>query len=598
VRNVWSRNTGRVVWLESSGGALQDVVSAPSDNRLRFTADGERLLYIDSIRGGGFGDEGESTARSRLMSVRMDGTDRRHLATISAEAYEIVPSPDMRHVAFMVREDVYVAALPLAAEPPTIGERTGPGPVKRISREGGMDAYWEDNATLAWSFANKHYRLNAVRALAAGTDTAAARVASAPDTIAVAISVPRAKPSGSVVLRGADIITMRGDEVIRNGAVVVVDNRITWVGPASEVSVPSGAQVVDVTGKTLMPGLVDMHAHLRPPRDVFVQSAWPYLANLAFGVTTTRDVSSSNDGFAYHELVETGEVLGPRIFTTGRAMTSGNARIESLEDARASVRHYKQQGTSVIKQYAQPHRRQRQWVLMAAKEEGLNATNEGIGDHRLNLGMVLDGFAGFEHALPIADIYSDVTRLIAESRTWYVPTLVVAYGGPTAEWYFYRSMDLHANERLMRFIPHPIVDRRTRRGIWYADEEYNFRAVAREAAEVFRAGGHIGAGGHGEEQGISVHWELWALQMGGLTNHEALRVATALGAEGIGMARDLGSVEAGKLADLVVLDSSPLEDIRNSIAIRYVMKNGQLFEAETLTQVWPEHVELPDARLR
>jgi imidazolonepropionase-like amidohydrolase len=86
--------------------------------------------------------------------------------------------------------------------------------------------------------------------------------------------------------------------------------------------------------------------------------------------------------------------------------------------------------------------------------------------------------------------------------------------------------------------------------------------------------------------------------MGGLTNHEALRVATALGAEGIGMARDLGSVDAGKLADLVVLDSSPLEHIRNSIAIRYVMKNGQLFEAETLTQVWPEHVELPDARLR
>jgi imidazolonepropionase-like amidohydrolase len=95
-----------------------------------------------------------------------------------------------------------------------------------------------------------------------------------------------------------------------------------------------------------------------------------------------------------------------------------------------------------------------------------------------------------------------------------------------------------------------------------------------------------------------MHWELWALQMGGLTNHEALRVATAMGAEGIGMARDLGSVETGKLADLLVLDRSPLEDIRNSTSISFVMKNGQLFEAETLTQVWPEHVELPDARQR
>ncbi|MGH7482909.1 MAG: hypothetical protein ACRELV_12200, partial [Longimicrobiales bacterium] len=454
-RNIWSRNTGRIVWVDAEGGHVTEVVSAPSDNRLTFTDDGERLLYIDDITsGGGGGEEDENGASAKLMSVRLDGMDKRHVATIEAEAYEIVPSPDMRHVAFTVREDVYVAALPWTPEPPEIGEESGPGPVHRVSREGGTDVHWEDDSTLAWNFANRHYRLDALRALAAGEDTAAARAASTPDTIVVDISVPRAIPGGTVVLRGADIVTMRGDEVISNGAVVVQANRITWVGPASEVSVPANAEVVDVSGTTIVPGFVDTHAHLRPPRDIFVQSAWPYLANLAFGVTTTRDVSSSNDGFAYHELVEAGEVIGPRIFTTGRAMTSGNAKIESLEDARAMVRHYKQQGTTVIKQYAQRHRRQRQWLLMAAQEEGLNVTNEGIGDHRLNIGMVLDGFAGFEHALPIADIYADVTRLLAEARTWYTPTLVVAYGGPTAEWYFYRSSDLHANERLMRFTPH------------------------------------------------------------------------------------------------------------------------------------------------
>ena len=590
-RNVWSRNTGRVVWLDATGGPLTEVVSAPSDNRLTFTQDGERLLYVDSIRSGGFGEN--SSARTRLMSVRLDGSDRRSVATINAEAYEIVPAPDMRHIAFTVREDVYVAALPRTPEPPAIGERTGPGPVRRISREGGMDAHWENDSTLAWSFADRHYRIDAIAALMA-EDSAAVR----PDTITVDISVPRAKPSGTVVLRGADLITMRGDEVIPNGTVVVTDNRITFVGPSASAPSPAGAEVIDVSGRTLMPGLVDVHAHLRPPRDVFVQSAWPYLADLAFGVTTTRDVSSSNDGFAYHELVEAGEVIGPRIFTTGRAMTSGNAKIESLEDARAMVRHYKHQGTSVLKQYAQPHRRQRQWVLMAAKEERLNVTNEGIGDHRLNLGMVLDGFSGFEHALPLGDIHGDMTRLIAESQTFYTPTLVVAYGGPTAEWYFYRESDLHDDERLMRFTPHEIVDRRTRRGDWYADDEYHFKAVAREAAEIFDAGGNLGVGGHGEEQGICVHWELWALQMGGLSNHEALHVATLMGAEALGMQRDLGSIETGKLADLIVLDSSPLDDIRNTTDIRYVMKNGELYEAATLTQVWPERKELPVVKYR
>jgi hypothetical protein len=275
-------------------------------------------------------------------------------------------------------------------------------------------------------------------------------------------------------------------------------------------------------------------------------------------------------------------------------MLPSNVKIENLEDARHAVRHYKQMGTNVIKQYMQPHRRQRQWVIQAAREEGLNVTNEGGSDMRLDLTMVLDGYTGFEHALPIADLYSDVTRLIAESKTWYTPTLVVAYGGPNAEWYFYQTTDVHGNERLARFTPHEILDRRTRRGTKVMEEEFNFPAVSRGAAAVLKAGGNIGLGAHGEEQGICAHWELWALQMGGLTNHQALRVATLSGAEALGFQQDLGSIEAGKLADILVLDRNPLDDIRNSTSISMVMKNGDLFNAETLDQVWPQQKPLED----
>jgi imidazolonepropionase-like amidohydrolase len=95
-------------------------------------------------------------------------------------------------------------------------------------------------------------------------------------------------------------------------------------------------------------------------------------------------------------------------------------------------------------------------------------------------------------------------------------------------------------------------------------------------------------------QGISAHWDMWAMQSGGMTNYEVLRAATLHGAEAIGYAQDLGSIEVGKLADLIVLTENPLEDIRNTNTIKFVMKNGELFEGDTLTQIWPRQKAPPD----
>ncbi|MGD8816701.1 MAG: amidohydrolase family protein [Acidobacteriota bacterium] len=621
-RNIWSRNTGMIVWMDAGGGPLNIVGSAPSDNILTFSPDGTRISYVADVSAG-------RQAESEYVSVRLDGTDRRTVANIRAETYEVAPSPDGRWIAFSVREDIFVAALPLTAEPPTIGERSGPGPVKRITREGGIDLHWEDGSeTLAWTFADTFYRINVNEAMAPEADegedadepagAAATRAPAAaqgeqaeteaeerpgvrPDALKITMSQPRDVPRGTVALVGADVIAMTApagasadEAILRDATVIVGDNRIMQVGPSDEVDIPNGADVIDVSGKFIMPGMVDLHAHLRPPREVFVETSWSYLANLAYGVTTTRDVSTSNDSFAYGELVETGRAVGPRIFSTGRAMTTGNARIESYEDALSMVRHYKRLGTGVIKQYMQPHRRQRQWVIEAAREEGMNVTNEGGGDLRLDLTMVLDGYTGFEHSLPVADIYDDVVQLIARSHTWYTPTLVVSYGGPTAEWYFYQTTDVHGNEKLARFTPHDDLDRRTRRGQMNALDEYHFIAVAEGTAAVYQAGGHVGLGAHGEQQGICAHWELWAQQMGGVSNYDALRIATVMGADGLGMLQDLGTIEAGKLADLIVLDANPLEDIRNSNTISMVMKNGDLFDGGTLQMLWPETRPAPE----
>ncbi|MEZ4415741.1 MAG: amidohydrolase family protein [Gemmatimonadota bacterium] len=571
-RNRDTRNVGFLEWLPSAGGEAQSVISAPSDNVLSFNADGSRITFADN---------------GTLVSVRLDGTERRELAKVEG-ADEMLPSPDGRWLAFTLREEVFVAALPPTTETVSITERSGPGPVQRVTRTGGQDLKWAAGGeTLSWVFANvfSHLALDPVFGPAApdsGLDQRA-------ENLRIALTVPMPHPQGTVALTGGRVVSMRGDEVLENATVVVTDNRIGAVGPAGSVRVPEGARVIDVTGKTIIPGLIDAHAHIRGmPRDVLVQIAPEPLVNLAFGVTMARDVNASTDQFHYRELIAAGRMLGPRIFMTGPSQTTRAVKIDRFEDALAGVQRYVDRGSISIKQYMQPQRRQMQWMLLAADHLGINTTAEGGGVMR-EVSMVLDGYTAVEHApTDVVNIYDDVVQLYARSGTMYVPTLVVAspstYQG---ELYWYQTTDVHANEKLARFLTHEALDHKSRTSQRYALDEYYFLEGGAGAAPILRAGGNVAAGGHGQVHGLTVHWELWMLQMTGMTPHEALRAGTINVATGMGMAADFGSIEVGKVADLVVLDANPLDDIRNSTAIRYVMKGGELYDGNTLDMVWP-----------
>ena len=411
-------------------------------------------------------------------------------------------------------------------------------------------------------------------------------------------------PAGSVVLSGARIVTMNGDEVIENGDVVVSGNRIAAVGAAGSLDIPAGAERIDMSGKTIIPGLVDTHAHMWPNWGLHKSQVWMYLANLAYGVTTTRDPqTATTDVLTYSDKVETGELIGPRVYSTGPGVFSGE-RWRDADHVRDVMKRYSEYyKTNTIKMYMAGNRQQRQWIINAAREQGIMPTTEGGLDLEYNLTLAVDGYPGQEHSLPIYPLYEDVVQLFAQQRLVYTPTLLVTYGGPWGENYFYTKENPYDDPKMQRFWPYSELAAKTRRrgtggggspgpGGWFRDEEYAFKGHAEVLNRIVEAGGRGGVGSHGQLDGLGYHWELWLLASGGMTPMNALRVATIFGAEGIGMANDLGSIEPGKMADMVILSANPLDDIRNTAAISQVMKNGRLYNGDTLDEEWPRQQKL------
>ena len=123
------------------------------------------------------------------------------------------------------------------------------------------------------------------------------------------------------------------------------------------------------------------------------------------------------------------------------------------------------------------------------------------------------------------------------------------------------------------------------------EEEYTFPELSVFVKDLIEAGGIAGVGSHGQLQGLSYHWELWSMATGGISNHDLLRVSTIIGAYAIGLDKELGSIESGKLADLLILDEDPLENIRNSNTVKMVMKNGRLYNADNLDQIYPQKLK-------
>ena len=615
VRGTGGLHQGR--WL-SNQTLFELVLQGPDGERRLTGVEGQPLEYAN-IAGKippavVFGPEGREIYFTEfedgvlvLKRIEKDGSGER-VFYVFPHAVAAVPSPDLEWIALREYHRSFITEFEGGDAPITVSPYEGQGRSYRVDPEDGGYMVWSgDGETLAWTRGTGFYEKTVDEIVdgagsgpvgAGAAEWTAARVpGSTARRTELSIEYDVDRPDGMVALTGARVVTMDpARTVLENATVLIEGGRIAAIGP--DVEIPPAARLYDVRGTTIIPGLVDAHAHPHIDHSALhvTEQAPGFVSGpVAYGVTTMVEVYGNEyrDGWMT-DMIRSGKMTGPRFLTTGSVIYGrrhgGRLRmfrpIETLDDAREQLRWNRDHGAIAVKDYAQATRKRRHLMATAARELGLNVLSESSANPQMNLTQIMDGVTGIEHSMGLAPFHDDVVRFWQGTDAGMTPTLLVVYNGPMGEGWFHQANKLWEDPKLTRFIdPMSLMRIRNTTHLW-PDDMYAWD-MARELRKLYNAGTSLQLGAHGQMMGLGTHWELELFQEGDFRPAQILEIATIRGAEQHGLDAQIGSLEVGKLADLVILDGNPLLDIRNAARIRYVMKGGVLYSGEDAARVWP-----------